>query len=461
VPIQTLRKVLKAATFARGESWLLAVSGGADSVFLLRAMVELQPEFGWQLHAAHLNHSLRGSDSDDDATFVRGLCAELGVPLIEESLPAGSGAPPGESPEAWARERRYEFLERARGQADAARIALAHHADDQAETLLMRFLTGSGPTGLSGMQAISRDGRRVRPLLGIRRREILEGLRERGWAHREDLSNLDTSTPRNFLRHRIVPALEEGMVPALTTTLGHSAEIFRQWVDFAEQLADAALLEARKQGSGGILELERAALLKYPQVVRKFVLGKALRGISGTRGVSRAHLDAMDDLLASNEGGRRICLPRNLEAAREGDRLVVYRAEPTPSDESYPLSVPGGAELAGGLSLRAARVKGPGVSPGPDPDRLWLDPERLEGGLVVRRRRPGDRFAPWGLGSEIKLKDFLISARVPARLRRHLWVLSDSRSVLWVLGMRQSERVRMDTLPEELIEVRLERRAHA
>ena len=458
MPIQTLRKVIQAAALAPGESWVIAVSGGADSTFLLRALLELRLEFGWSLHAAHLNHSLRGPESDHDAAFVRDQCSQLGIPLIEETLPPGMRVR-GESPEAWAREARYDFLERARVQAGAARIVLAHHADDQAETLLMRFLSGSGPTGLSGMSILSPDGLRLRPLLGIRRREILAELRAHGWLHREDASNLDISSPRNFLRHRAIPLLEEQAYPSLASTLGLSAEIFRQWSDFAGEMAERALQEARKQGLGGILELERVPLLKYPEVVRKFVFGKALQGICGDRGLSRAHLDALDDLLASNEGGRRICLPRSLEAAREGDRLVVYRAEPSPAFESIPVSAPGQVELTGGLSLHLALVSAGGEFQGPEPERLWLDPQKLVGGLVVRRRMPGDRFAPWGIGSEFKLKDYLISARVPMRLRRHLWLLSDSRSVLWVLGLRPSERVRLDTLPEEVIEVRLERRA--
>ncbi len=461
MPIHKLRRVLKAAALESPETWLVAISGGADSVFLLRALHTLAGHFGLALAAAHLDHSLRGAESRVDADFVRQLCAGLSIPLHLETMPEGSLQRPGESPEAAAREARYEFLERARVKAGARRIVLAHHADDQAETLLLRFLAGSGLQGLSGMRELSEDGRLLRPLLSISRAGIRAELERSGWPFREDGSNADTARPRNYLRHEILPGIATAINPGYRETLAAEADIFRQWAEFAAELAEKAVAEAQTGGEEGILSLERAALLKYPEVVRKCALGKALRDVMGIRSVSRAHLGALDDLLASNTGGRRISLPRSLEAAREGDRLVVYRAEPDPPFESVSLSVPGEVQLSGGLTVCARRLSPSGDHAGPSPDCLWLDPDKVRGELHVRRRRPGDRFEPLGLGSETKLKDFLIGARVPMRSRRHLWLLSDSQSVLWILELRPSERARLDRLPEEVIEVRLERRARA
>lgn len=457
MPIQKLRRVLKDVSPESGETWLVALSGGADSVFLLRALHLLAPEFGLALAAGHLDHSLRGDDSRADADFVKALCLDLAIPLIAGTLPEGALDSPGESPEAAARQARYDFLEGARVSAGARRIVLAHHADDQAETLMLRFLVGSGLLGLSGMCELSEDGRLLRPLLSTTRSEIRVELQRRGWSFREDASNLDTTRPRNYLRHELLPRVEAVLNPGYRKTLGAEAEIFRQWAEFAAGAAEKAVAEALADGGAGILALERAALLKYPEVVRKFALGKALRDVLGIASVSRAHLGALDDLLASNTGGRRICLPRSLEAAREGDRLVVYRAESDPPFEAIPLPVPGQIMLHGGLIVRARRVAPSGDVPDPSGDFLWLDPDRIRGSLEVRRRRSGDRFEPLGLGAETKLKDFLIGARVPMRLRRHLWLLGDSHSILWILELRPSERARLDRLPEEVIEVRLER----
>jgi tRNA(Ile)-lysidine synthase len=457
VPILKLRGSLSKLPLERGESWVVAVSGGADSVFLLRALADLAPGLSLKLAVAHLDHGLRAEASRADARFVSALAAGLGLPFRAAELPPGALEARGASPEEAAREARHRFLEQVRVELGARRIALAHHADDQAETVLLNFLRGTGPAGLAGMRPLSPDGRLCRPLLGISRAEILAGMRARGWEFREDATNAALDCPRNLVRHRILPFLEREANPALREALGGAAGIFRQWVDLVGGMAEKALHAASREPESAILELDCPTLLTYPEAVRKFALGKALEGFEGSRGLTRAHLAALDGLLASNAaGGRRVSLPLHFEAARERDRLVVYRAEPEPPFESLPLPVPGVVRLPEGWRLEARRVPCPASSPEPRPDRAWIDPGILEGGLEVRRRRPGDRFEPWGLGAETKLKDFLIAAHLPRRQRGRLWLLGDSKSVLWVLQLRPSERLRLGANAEEVIEVRLE-----
>jgi tRNA(Ile)-lysidine synthase len=406
---------------------------------------------------AHLDHGLRGEQSRADARFVADLAAGLRLPFRLGELPPGALARPGVSPEEAAREARHRFLEAVRAELNAKRIALAHHADDQAETVLLRFLRGTGPAGLAGMRALSADGRMCRPLLDIRRSEIRAGLRSRGWEFREDPSNMELDRPRNLLRHRILPLLEREVNPALSESLAGSAVICQQWVDLVAAMADRALSEAAREPESAILELDCPTLMTYPEAVRKFALGKALEGFEGSRGLTRAHLAALDRLLApGTAGGRRVSLPLMFEAARERDRLVVYRAEPDPPYESLPVPVPGEVQLPDGLRLWTRVLPKAPADPKPGPGCAWIDPATLHGALEVRRRRPGDRFEPWGLGAETKLKDFLIAAHVPRRRRRRLWLLGDAKSVLWVLQLRPGERLRLGANAEEVIEVRLE-----
>jgi tRNA(Ile)-lysidine synthase len=457
VPILKLRRSLVGLPLESGERWVVAVSGGADSVFLLRALAELAPELGLSLSVAHLDHGLRGEDSRGDARFVAALAASLGLPARLEALPEGALGRPGQSLEEAARDARHGFLEGVRRDLGARRIALAHHADDQAETILLHFLRGSGPVGLAGMRPLSRDGRLCRPLLGFTRAEIRDALSARGWEFREDVSNASLDRTRNLLRHRVLPFLEREVNPALGASLAGAADIFRQWVDMVGAEAEKALEAAVRASETAILELDCPTLLTYPEAVRKFALGKVLGGLEGSRELTRAHLAALDRLLASDApGGRRVSLPLRFEAARERDRLVVYRVEPEPQHESWPLQVPGKVRVPGGPLVTAAAVHRPPGGLDPGPDRVWLDPARLHGGLEVRRRMPGDRFEPWGLGSETKLKDFLIAARVPRRVRRRLWLLGDAKSVLWVFDLRPSERLRPGPNAEEVIEIRLE-----
>ncbi|MBI5838282.1 MAG: tRNA lysidine(34) synthetase TilS [Candidatus Eisenbacteria bacterium] len=459
MPVVKLRRALAALPLEGGESWVVAVSGGADSVFLLRALHLLAPDFRLHLAVAHLDHGLRGEDSRADARSVAALAAELGTAFRLKTLPAGALDLPGRSPEEAAREARHGFLESVRAELGARRIALAHHADDQSETILWNFLRGTGPAGLAGMRRVSADGRLVRPLLDIPREEIRAGMAARGWDFREDLTNLDTSRPRNLLRHRVLPMLESEVNPGLRASLAGGADIFRSWVELVSEMAEKAMKEALLEPGDTILTLDCAPLMAYPEAVRKFALGKALEGFEGPGGWTRAHLAALDHLLASKDsGGRRVSLPGNLEAARERDRLVVYPSEADPPFESFDLAVPGELVLPDGSRITARRA-GPHDVPagaGPEPGRVWINAAALRGPLRVRRRRPGDRFEPWGLGSDTKLKDFLIGARVPRRLRRRLWLLSDSEHILWVLRLRPSERLRLGANAEEVIEVRLE-----
>jgi len=456
VSIHKLHHSLTRLPLERGERWVVAVSGGADSVFLLRALAELAAEFGLQLAVAHLDHGLRAGASREDARFVAALARELGLPARLGELPPGELARACGSPEEAARDARHRFLEAARAEFAARRIALGHHADDQAETVLLNLLRGTGPAGLAGMRRLSRDGRVCRPLLDCTRAEIRAELAARGWPFREDASNRDPARPRNFLRHQVLPLLERHLNPALRETLAGTADICRQWVDMVSAMAEKALMEATREPGSALLALDCATLMAYPEAVRKFALGKALEGFEGPRGPARTHLAALDRLLAPDAaGGRRVSLPMRLEAARERDRLVVYRPPAVPPFESLPLVVPGEVRLADGTRVCARRRPAPG-DPAPSPDRVWIDPAALDGPLEVRRRRPGDRFEPWGLRAETKLKSFLIGARVPRRLRGELWLLSDARSVLWVFQLRPSERLRLGANVEEVIEVRLE-----
>ncbi len=455
MPNKHLRRFLTRLNPSPGECWLVACSGGADSVVLLRCLHECAPDWSLSLVVAHLDHGLRGAESREDAAFVAALAAKLGLPLEAQTLPPGLLDQAGKSPEESARNARHEFLERTRLRLGANRIALAHHADDQAETVLLQFLRGAGPVGLAGMPEWNPRTLQVRPLLALPRAGLEAERIRRGWPCREDSSNLDLGVPRNRVRHRLLPELEAHFNPGLRRTLAGAARIHQEWVDMGLSMAEKALGEAACQSPEARLALDCPALMAYPEPIRKLALGKALGALEQVGILTRVHLDALDVLLASKSAGRRVSLPGKLEATRERDRLVVYQAQPVPPDESRPLDIPGRVRVPEGFALESRRI-GPRTDLSPNPGRIFVDPRGLVGPLSVRRRRPGDRFEPWGLGAETRLKDFLIAAGIPRRERSRLWLLSDERSVLWVIHVRPSERVRLATPPEDLIEVRCE-----
>ena len=221
-----IRAVKSHALLVRGDRVVVAVSGGADSVALLSLLLEVRAQFELDLIVAHLNHNLRGKSSDEDQEFVRILAHRLGTGLICERIPTEHVSTRKESLENWARERRYAFLSKAAGVVHAQKVALGHTMSDQAETLLMRLLRGSGTIGLSAM-SYKRDVF-IRPLLSIERHEILEYLKLRGITWREDASNLDTRFLRNRLRQELIPSLKDRYNPKIVPLLAGTAAILRE-----------------------------------------------------------------------------------------------------------------------------------------------------------------------------------------------------------------------------------------
>ncbi|MEW6335664.1 MAG: tRNA lysidine(34) synthetase TilS [Thermodesulfobacteriota bacterium] len=233
--LRSVRKTIaESALLERGDHLLVALSGGPDSVALLRVMALLSPEYGLKLTAAHLNHGLRGEESREEEHFVRTLCAGLGIGCISKTLDIRSlrkGS--GKSIEQVGREQRYRFLDEAAQACGATKIATGHHRDDQAETVLINLLRGSGLEGLKGIVPL-RDGRIIRPLLHVGRPEILEFLRREGLTYREDGSNRSPCFLRNRIRHGLIPELAAGYNPAIVSGLSRTAEIIRREDDYLQ-----------------------------------------------------------------------------------------------------------------------------------------------------------------------------------------------------------------------------------
>ena len=262
-----------AGTPARGETLVLALSGGPDSVALLDALVTLSRPRGFRLVAAHLDHRLRPG-SAEDAAFCVSLCDALGVPIrLGSADVAGRAARERGGIEQAARRERYAFLRRVREDVHAAAIAVAHTRDDQAETLLLRLLRGAGATGLSGMRP--RSGELVRPLLAVSRGEVMAHLRERGLAFREDPTNADPAYSRNRVRHELLPYLEARFNPRVKRTLARTAGLLAE--EAAHLRAEAeALLRRNASETGEAICLRRAPLAGAPLAVARVALRRAL-----------------------------------------------------------------------------------------------------------------------------------------------------------------------------------------
>ena len=428
------------------ESVLVAVSGGSDSVALLHLFARLRDEAPFPLGAAHLNHALRGNESDEDERFVAEIARRLQVPLHTARLHAGALDAKAEGWEAAARKARYQFLRETAGQIGASRVAMGHTKDDQAETVLMRLLRGSGRRGLGGIHPAV-EGVFIRPLLALTKQELAEYLQERGETWREDSSNRSGANLRSRIRHDLLPALRREYNPDLVETLARTAEVFREEDDYlASVTGEMARRFIRTETHG--LSLGIPALRALPAALRRRLLRAFVeRAFSpGLPPPDFALTSILESLIEEARHGAAVTLPGGLQARVLYADLVVARPMEVPI-EIVPLPIPGQASLPD-LGFRLCARQAP-VSEVGDPrqaasvERALLDADALPGPLVVRHRRKGDLFRPLGAPGESKLKSYFIDRKVPRPARDRVPLVVSGDRIAWVVGFQIDERYKV------------------
>ncbi len=306
------RALQRAGPPKHGETLVLGLSGGADSVALADTLAALQRRRGFRLVAAHLDHGLRPG-SADDAAFCLGFCETLGVPFRGGSAPVRARALREKGGlESAARHERYSFLRRVQADEDAVAIAVAHTQDDQAETLLLRLLRGAGASGLAGMRA--RSGDLLRPLLEVSRSRVLEHLRARGLAWREDPSNADPVHLRNRVRHELLPYLEQRFNPRIREALARTAALLADEAAYVGTRAEELVAEIGSRDRGTLV-LDRLRLRAAPVAVARAAVRLALQRTGGLAGIDRGHVDRVLEVAGSGApAGRRLLFPGGREA---------------------------------------------------------------------------------------------------------------------------------------------------
>lgn len=449
---RTLDFINRHRLFEGGESVLVAVSGGADSVALLDVLRELAPPLGLSIACVHVDHGLRPG-APVDAEFVERLCAELGIAFHLERVTVRRG-PPWEGLEAEARRARYAALESRARAAGATRIATGHTADDQAETVLMRLLQGAGPRGLAGIAPVR--GRLVRPLLEIRREEIVAHLRSLGTAWVEDETNSDHRFLRNRLRHDVLPALVESLGPHVVPALCRSAALARRLVADLDRCARSELERMASRGAAGIVLPVGALGALSEELAAEVLLGAAAElGESHPR---RAAVHrALRRLLREHPAPAVVRLGL-LAAERSGDWLRVGPS-PLAALRPRPLPVPGSVELGEvALTLHARCLeRGRDFTPPRERHCVAFDADRLPPSLQVRGRRSGDRFTPFGGTGERRLKSFFIDAGVPRWERARIPLVEAAGEIIWVAGVRRAATAPVGPETTRILEVTLAR----
>jgi len=425
------------------ERVVVAVSGGPDSMALLGVLIELRQSLALSLHVAHLNHGLRGAAADADAAFVADQARSLGLRVTVERAELGRG-----SVEHAARSARYAFLERVAAAEGAVAVAVGHTADDQVETVLEGLLRGGGLSALRGMpvcRPLGPAARVVRPLLDAVRVEVMGYLTGSGMPWREDASNAELVFERNFVRHVLLPRLEERM-PALRGQLLGMVPLADELSTVVERLGRARLHCADAEA-----RLDADGLAASPRLVGRAAVHAAYEAAGGAGDLRRRAVDAVETLSRA-ASGRQVALADGIVASREYESIVLARRKQEPGRVNLPLPIPGRAEAPeAGLWVEAAPVDGPAES---SPWTETVDRECVGESLTVRTRRDGDRFEPLGLGGRKKLKDFLIDERAPRPERTRQLVVTGDRGIVWVVGRRLDDRARITSATRRFVRLR-------
>lgn len=427
----------------RGGRLLVAVSGGADSVALLRCLREHARDLGISLAAAHLNHGLRGRASDGDAAFVRRLAARLEIPLIEARADVrGRAKEQGVSLEMAARDARYEFFARAARATGARAVATAHTADDNVETVLLRLARGTGLAGLCGIPRVaSRNGLRVvRPMLDATRGDVLRFLRARRAVWREDASNDDRAFLRNRVRHEILPLLARRLNPRIGEAVLRMADVLREEDEWMERLS-RPLLKRVLRADGG---LAVQTLRGQPAAARRRVLRQWLLAAGASApAVDFDAVQRVDGLLQSDRQTGAVDVGGSWRVARRGAELHVEkpRATPAAGGTEAVLKVPGETVLPA-IGLRVAVRVGRGIKRGRGgvgrlPAEGSLSARVLgDKPLLLRFWRDGDRMKPLGMKGTKKLQDVFTDAKIPLAIRRQVPLLECGGEIVWIPGYR-------------------------
>jgi tRNA(Ile)-lysidine synthase len=465
---RVLNTISRHTMLRAGERVGVAVSGGSDSVALLRILHEVCKEQGIRIAVLHFNHGLRGADSEGDEQFVTGLATHLGLPFFRSGGDvAGVARAKHWNLEDAGRRLRYEFFAGLVAEGRIDRVAVAHTADDQAETVLARIVRGTGPSGLAAIYPV--NGRVVRPLLDIRRAELREYLHHLHQPWREDASNYDQSRLRSRLRHQVLPILEREIQPSVVAHLSRIADRSREDEAFWKAIT-RMLLRSLLEREGGSLRIRCADLLNpcskgvfvgidLPEAARSAVSQRLIRGIvqelSGHhRQWTADHVARVVHLAASGSSGSRVEL-RGVVVERCFEWLHFSHAEEKTSE--YAASLKGNREVSSSFS-RVVTLGNPGeatviavpeikrrfhlkvvdwhlLGSDTDVDKLALDQDLLHTPLVLRNWRHGDSFRPKGRRSSRKLKQFFRIKRVAVPDREGWPVLTSADMLVWTRGL--------------------------
>ena len=461
---QILQEIKQYQMIAPDDLVLVGVSGGIDSVVLLHVLIHLRERLHIRLHAAHLNHQFRGAEANRDAEFVRQLAQKLRIPSTIESQNVPERIRQEKlSPQDAARQVRYTFFTTLAEQLNAQKIATAHNADDQAETVLVGLIRGVGLHGLGGIQPVLCE-KFIRPLLTTTRTQIEAFAETQGIEFVFDSSNASRKYLRNAIRLDLLPFLQQRFNPAIINRLTSYAQLFQEDAFFIDKIARRRYIQLRKQVENGIdIRLEDFA--QQDVTIQRAIVYKAYEELTGARHLLETeHARAVISLFTHKSCGKRLNLPGRVIAIR-GSRWGHVQYE-TPRAFSrcsppQPVSIPG-QTIYGDVVIEADIVHTETPEqfacqerPASDVMIQYLDCDSISAPVFIRFRRAGDSFRPLGMDGRKSVKKFFIDRKVLRNKRDNIPLLVDNNGILWIIGYAIADRVKVTGDTRRIVTLRV------
>lgn len=439
--INKIRKTISShSMLSYGETVLVGLSGGPDSVCLIHLLSELRRDMSLSIYAAYIDHGLRPSETIEEIDFCKGLCEGISIPLKVRSINVEEYAvKSGLSKQEAARHLRYEALEEIAAEVKASKIALGHNADDQVETFFINIIRGTGPAGLSGIPPVRKNI--IRPLIETSRLEIEEFLEEGRTEYVIDSSNLKRDYLRNWVRLTLIPELKK-VNPSLTDTLTRMMNILREEEGYFDILVTKALIRMITRKRKDYIELFISPMETIEKVLLRRILRRAIAEIRGLRRIGFIHIEGILDLIKKGKAGDMLYLPDHVRVIKSYSTLIIAR-EPPIRINRYPLPVPGEVFIKETGIMIMARILDRVEDLGDGRYILTLDADRTGKDLYVRARQKGDFFYPLGLGKRKKLQDFFVDEKVPRDERDSIPLVLSKNDIIWVMGFRGDERFKV------------------
>ena len=438
--------VIKHGMLEYSDCVIAGVSGGADSICLLCMLIELQEEYGLKIIVVHVNHLLRGEEAKADELYVKRFCSSYNIPVYVSCQDVKSLAKErGLSQEEAGRDARRAVFKEAADKYGADKIALAHHMDDNVETLFLNIARGTGLKGLGGIQPV--NGLYIRPLLGVKREEIEEYLRKKGIRYCIDRTNYSDTYTRNRIRNHVIPYMSQEVNEK---TVEHAAALMEQMNGLYSYIWSEAekyygrSVHKHKQG----LVIEEGPYMHVPEVLKGYVIHMALSRAAGKKkDLESAHIKEIENLW-KRQTGKQISLPYGILARRTYEGIFI--------------GCPGGEEEKTWkqeikAEYRVIECDGKPVAFPQTPYTKWFDYDIIKNSVIIRNRHAGDYITIDNKGNTQKIKNFFINQKIPKEQRDRIMLAADGNHIMWVIGYRQNQAYQVTEHTRRILELKIDR----